>query len=257
MIIEALDLFCGIGGLTHGIKKAGINVVAGIDVDATCEYAYTENNEVPFIEKSIEDVTASEVTRLFSEDAIKVLMGCAPCQPFSRYSYRYKKRGYRDDRWKLLYEFLRLIDETDPDIVSMENVPKLSKEKVFKDFIRVLDELGYYLYWDIINCAQYKIPQNRFRLVLLASRHGDISLIDPICDEETFFTVKDAIAHLESIDNGETAEKDPMHRASKLSKKDLQRIKQSVPGGSWEDWDETLLLDCHKKKTTPGTTKKP
>lgn len=131
MIIEALDLFCGIGGLTHGIKKAGINVVAGIDIDATCEYAYTENNKVPFIEKSIEDVTAAEIIGLFSKDVIKILMGCAPCQLFSRYSYRYKKRGHRDGRWKLLYEFLRLIEETGPDIVSMENVPKLSKERVF------------------------------------------------------------------------------------------------------------------------------
>lgn len=129
MDIEAVDLFCGIGGLTHGVKEAGIKVMAGIDIDGSCEYAYTENNDVTFIEKSIEDVTANELTSYFSENAIKVLMGCAPCQPFSKYSYRYNKNGYRNEMWKLLYEFQRLIKGTNPCIVSMENVPKLAKQK--------------------------------------------------------------------------------------------------------------------------------
>lgn len=101
MKIEAVDLFCGIGGLTYGIKRSGIEVLAGIDIDATCEYAYIENNSVPFIHKPIEEVTAAELMTLYNEDSIKVLMGCAPCQPFSRYTYRYKKTGYKDSRWKL------------------------------------------------------------------------------------------------------------------------------------------------------------
>ena len=249
MVVEALDLFCGIGGLTYGIKKAGINVVAGIDIDATCRYAYTENNRVPFIEKSIEKVTASEIIEHYSKNAFKILMGCAPCQPFSRYSYRYNKEGYSNDKWKLLYEFQRLVEETNPDIVSMENVPKLAKEKVFDDFVRKLEELKYHVYWDIVNCAQYGTPQNRIRLVLLASRHGEISLIEPLYNKNTYFTVKDAIFHLEPINNGKTSKSDPMHKASKLSKINLQRMKQSIPGGTWTDWDETLMLSCHKKKT--------
>lgn len=249
MIVEALDLFCGIGGLTYGIKQAGINVVAGIDIDPTCEYAYTENNQVPFIKKPIEEITAAEIIEHYSEDAFKILMGCAPCQPFSRYTYRYNRNGQKDEKWNLLYEFQRLVEETNPDIVSMENVPRLSKEKVFKDFVNKLKELGYSVYWDIINCARYGTPQNRIRLILLASRHGDISLIEPFYDENACPTVKGAISHLEPIDNGEISIRDPMHRASKLSKINLQRIKQSVPGGNWEDWDENLVLACHKKKT--------
>jgi len=249
MVVEALDLFCGIGGLTHGVKNAGIKVVAGIDIDATCKYAYTENNKVPFIGKSIEDVTASEIKKYFSKNAFKILMGCAPCQPFSRYTYRYNKKGYKDDKWKLLYEFQRLVEETNPDIVSMENVPKISKEKVFDDFIKKLKNLKYHVYWKIINCAQYGTPQNRIRLVLLASKHGIISLNEPFNNENTYCTVRDAISHLEPIENGEVSKTDSMHRASRLSKINLQRIKQSIPGGNWTDWDETLILNCHKKKT--------
>lgn len=249
MNVEAVDLFCGIGGLTHGVEKAGIKVVAGIDIDGSCEYAYTKNNGAIFIEKSIEDVTADEITNYFNDNAVKVLMGCAPCQPFSRYSYRYNKNGYKNEKWKLLYEFKRLIKETGPCIVSMENVPKLSKTEVFYDFVTMLEENNYYVYWDIVNSAGYGVPQNRNRLVLLASKLGEIALIDPFFDESSYLTVEDAISHLEEIDNGETSNNDPMHRASKLSDVNLKRIQQSVPGGNWTDWDENLVLDCHKKKT--------
>lgn len=249
MNIEAVDLFCGIGGLTHGVEKAGIKVVAGIDIDGSCEYAYTKNNDAIFVEKSIEDVTANELINYFNENVIKVLMGCAPCQPFSRYSYRYNKNGYKNEMWKLLYEFQRLIKETSPCIVSMENVPKLAKTEVFDDFVSMLKKNEYYVYWDIVNCAGYGVPQNRNRLVLLASKLGDISLIDPIFDESSYMTVEDAISHLEEIDNGETSNNDPMHKASKLSDINLKRIQQSVPGGNWTDWNEDLVLDCHKKET--------
>lgn len=249
MLAEAVDLFCGIGGLTHGIQEAGIKVLAGIDIDGSCKYAYTVNNKTPFIEKSIDEVRSEEINNLYKKEAVKILMGCAPCQPFSRYSYRYIKEGYKDDKWKLLYEFKRLVEEIKPEIVSMENVPKLAKEIVFEDFVNALKELDYNIYWEIINCAKYGVPQNRYRLVLLASNLGPISLIEPIYDESTYKTVKDAISYLEPIKHGETSKQDSMHRASKLSKINLKRIRQSVPGGKWTDWDESLILKCHKKKT--------
>lgn len=83
MIIKAVDLFCGVGGLTYGLKKAGIPVVAGIDIDGSCEYAYTHNNDCKFIQKSIDDITGKEIRALLRGAEIKILVGCAPCQPFS------------------------------------------------------------------------------------------------------------------------------------------------------------------------------
>ena len=64
MTIKAVDLFCGVGGLTYGLQKAGIPVVAGIDIDDSCEYAYTHNNNCTFIHKSVEDVTGTEIRAL-------------------------------------------------------------------------------------------------------------------------------------------------------------------------------------------------
>ncbi len=83
MIIKAVDLFCGVGGLTCGLLKAGIPVIAGIDIDESCEYAYAHNNGCQFIRKNIEDVTGKEVRALLRGADIKILVGCAPCQPFS------------------------------------------------------------------------------------------------------------------------------------------------------------------------------
>ena len=87
MTIKAVDLFCGVGGLTYGLQKAGIPVVAGIDIDDSCEYAYTHNNNCTFIHKSVEDVTGKEIRALLRGADVKILVGCAPCQPFSPLRY--------------------------------------------------------------------------------------------------------------------------------------------------------------------------
>ena len=134
-----VDLFCGVGGLTCGLRKAGLDVVAGYDLDATCEYPYTYNNHSLFINKNIEDVSGKEIKRLLRGYNVKILAGCAPCQPFSRHQKDKKDRSKHKD-WKLLYQFARLVEEVNPHIVSMENVPELEKEKVFRDFVDTLKE---------------------------------------------------------------------------------------------------------------------
>lgn len=252
MPYAAVDLFCGIGGLTHGIERAGIQVVAGIDVDGTCQYAYEMNNHAQFINKGIEEVTSGEIETLYPEGHVRILMGCAPCQPFSNYSLRYNKNGKKDDKWRLLYYFSDLISDTRPEIVSMENVPQLSSERVFDDFIENLERLGYHVSWKIVNCADYGVPQTRKRLVLLGSLYGEIELIPPIYSSDTYRTVKDAIGSMSKINDGEIDQRDLLHRASKLSAKNKKRILQSIPGGTWNDWDEKLKLPCHKKKSGKG-----
>ena len=81
--IEVIDLFCGIGGLSYGMKSEGFKILAGFDLDQTCQYAYEMNNEAKFVYKDIRQVSNEEILSLYSNKAIKVLAGCAPCQPFS------------------------------------------------------------------------------------------------------------------------------------------------------------------------------
>ena len=132
MPAAAIDLFCGIGGLTKGLEQAGIKVVAGIDFEPNCQYAYEENNNSIFIKKDITTLTTTELQSLYPKDTdIHILAGCAPCQPFSRYTQRYRKEGYKDEKWRLLYSFGSLVKQTLPEIIAMENVPELEKTNVF------------------------------------------------------------------------------------------------------------------------------
>lgn len=245
----AIDLFCGIGGLTKGLSLSGIEVCAGIDIDDTCRFAYEHNNDAEFINQDVTVLEAEQLENLYPNNCIRALVGCAPCQPFSRYTNRYRKKGPMDDKWRLLYSFARLAEEILPDIISMENVPELANETVFEDFVMTLRRLGYFVDWRVVYCPEYGVPQNRKRLVLLASLLGEIHLIPPLYDEENYLTVRHAIGNLPPLRNGERDANDMLHRACRLSEINLRRIQQSVPGGTWRDWDEELQLSCHKKES--------
>ena len=248
--ISAIDLFCGIGGLSYGLKNSGINIVAGVDIDDTCKYTFETNCKSKFINTDISSISGDDLNSLYNFDDIKVLVGCAPCQPFSSYTYKDDKQ--KDQRWQLLYEFTRLISEVQPTIISMENVPTLLNFKeapVFKDFVTTLNQLGYFVWHKVIYAPDYGIPQKRKRLVLLASKLGDISIIKPTHKPENYITVRDAIGQLEELHSGEFSKNDFFHKAAQLSDLNLARIKQSKPGGSWKrDWDDNLKLTCHQNE---------
>lgn len=244
MEIKAVDLFCGVGGLTFGLQKAGIPVIGGIDIDGSCEYAYTRNNHCQFIKENIEEVTGKEIKALLRGADIKILVGCAPCQPFSSHQKDKKHRSRHKD-WKLLYHFSRLVKEARPHIVSMENVPEIKNETVFDDFVNTLKSEGYTVNYQIVNVADYGVPQRRKRLILLASRRKkEVVLLPPT--HQTYVTVKDAIGMLPRISAGEENNIDPLHIAPALSEKNMQRIQHSVPGGTWRDWPDALKLKCHQ-----------
>lgn len=246
-----IDMFCGIGGLTHGFFKEKFNVVAGIDFDNSCKYAYEKNNKTVFLHKDISKVTSEEILNLYPENTTKILVGCAPCQPFSIYTPN-DKRKTDDNKWRLLYEFTRLIKEVNPEIVSMENVPQLEKfedGKVLKDFIKSLEELKFNVTYKIINAQDYGVPQRRKRLILIASKLGKIDLIKPTHNQNNFITVRKAIGGLTKITDGEFDKKDKLHYSRKLTDKNKLRIQATSEGGGWKEWDESLVLECHKKES--------
>lgn len=243
-MIEAVDLFCGAGGLTAGLRKAGVVVKAGYDIDTACTYAFEHNNKASFIAKDVAMVSCDEVLNWYSDNNLKLLAGCAPCQPFS--TYNKGKDAKKDRKWPLLYEFARLIKETSPDLVTMENVPDVVKHKVYEDFVADLKAAGYFVWANEVSCAEYGLPQHRRRHVLLASKLGDISLITPT-HKNKFKNVKKAIGSLKALEAGESDDKDPLHKAPNLSPINMARIKASKPGGSWLDWPENLRAKCHQK----------
>lgn len=244
-----VDIFCGAGGLSHGFYQKGFKIAAGIDVDEECRFAFEHNNKAPLIRKSITDVTASDINKLFIPGQIKVLVGCAPCQPFSTYNQKND-----DPKWQLLRCFGNLVVKVLPDVVSMENVPRLvdfKGGKVFQAFVSQLKRAGYEVAYDVLYGPDYGLAQTRSRLVLLASRLGPISLPKKT-HSKTHRTVQDEIGHLPSLRHGQWDERDPLHRASRLSALNEKRIRSSKPGGTWRDWDSGLVTRCHTKDAGRG-----
>lgn len=242
--VSVLDLFCGVGGLSHGFKQEGFSLAGGIDIEESCRWAYERNNDAPFFRRDVSKLSGEELKSYFPSKGRKVLVGCAPCQPFSTYNQKNE-----DPQWQLLGEFARLIGETLPDVVSMENVPALLRFRsgeVFERFREALIGFGYHVSAQVAFAPDYGIPQRRYRLVLLASRLGPITLIPPTHTPERYRTVKDAIGDLAPIGAGEMDDRDPLHKASKLSPVNYLRIKSSKPGGTWRDWDPELVAACHK-----------
>lgn len=245
-MITGIDLFCGVGGLSHGLISKGVRITHGIDIDPYCRFPYEGNNNACFLEQDIALMTGSDLKEIMPSDGVRLLAGCAPCQPFSTYSRR-NRDNRKDQKWELIKKFCRLVQQVQPELVTMENVPQLTHHKVFKEFIDGLSE--YKTWYGVIDCTLYGVPQTRKRLVLLASRLGDISLLPPEFFPHSPKTVRDSISHLPKLMAGQSYHADPIHSSPSLSELNLRRIRASKPGGSWRDWDDELIAMCHRKES--------
>ncbi len=241
--IEAIDLFCGAGGLTHGLARAGIRVKAGLDIDDACRYPFEANNRAKFIGRDIREVTGASLAALYSPNAVRLLAGCAPCQPFSTLA-KGPDKSVRQ-QWRLLEEFARLVRELSPELITMENVPRVRNHEPYKNFLDELKRQKYEVAAGVLRCAQFGVPQDRRRFVLIASRLGPVTLPKESGD---IVTVAQAIGHLPHVKAGEVSKTDSLHKARSLSPTNMMRIRASVPGGTWEDWPEELRSACHTRE---------
>lgn len=246
--ISAIDLFCGIGGLAYGLENAGIKVLLGVDINKACKYPFESNTQGKFLEFDVCHLNAKILKETWKDSRFRILAGCAPCQPFSKYN---QGRSNQDDpRWLLLDSFSNLITKTQPEIVTMENVEKLGRHQIFQKFLKKLEKFDYKVVWGVLDCRHFSIPQARRRLVLIASKLGTPFLPEPTTPKEPqWITVAQAIKNLPTIKAGESCTSDPIHITRSLSKINLERIKASKPGGTWRDWPSNLVNNCHKKKT--------
>ena len=185
--IAAIDLFCGTGGLSLGLKQGGIRVVAGIDNASACSYPYSHNIKAKFIERSVCDVTGEDLKRLWGQADVRLLAGCAPCQPFS--SQRRGADTSHEKSWPLLNEFARLVQETMPDFVTMENVPRVQYSPIFDEFVARLKQAGYDVTYRVLFGPDYGLPQRRRRLVLLAALNDHIEMTEPTVGADRYRTV--------------------------------------------------------------------
>lgn len=246
-IIAGIDLFCGVGGLAYGLRKAGIAIVAGIDLDPACEFPFAANNDTKFIKGDVREFNGAGLSKFYPSGSIRLLAGCAPCRPFS--PLRRGTDNTLHGEWGLVGEFSRLVEEMAPELVTMENVPDLASKRVFHNFVRTLLKIGYHVDSRSVYCPRLGIPQHRRRLVLLASLLGPVHVPSGSVPPEEYRTVRDTIGSLPRLAAGERDDRDRLHKARSVTETNLQRLRASRPGGTWEDWPKELRAECHRKKT--------
>ena len=252
--MKAIDLCCGAGGLTLGLRRAGWDVAVGIDMDSTVKKSYGSiNPKSEFLAADLRSLTPDDISSVTGHIASPELLlaGCAPCQTFSKQRHR---RGLKErSDATLLREFARLVIGLEPAVVLMENVPGIAAVPGFSSFrrlLKTLGESGYECEHGVLNARDFGVPQHRRRYVLLAAKGKPVELPSPINarSDPRCNTVRNTIGHFPSIDAGEGHSSIPNHYAARLSQTNLARITATpVDGGSRRDWPSHLQLDCHTR----------
>jgi DNA (cytosine-5)-methyltransferase 1 len=254
--LKAVDFFCGGGGMTFGLREAGINVIAGIDFDKDCRETYEVNNPGSvFIHYDINELGCEYLENLLGidkNDDNMIFVGCSPCQYYSIIrSDKTKSTGGKD----LLLQFKRFIDYFNPGYILVENVPGIlsNKNSALPEFINFLDKKGYKNKDKrVINMRNYSIPQNRKRFSLVATRLNKyICLPQNDSNEKTVRNVLGEENGFKKVKAGNIDESDFYHTVANLSKLNLERVKKTPKNGgtrlAWKD-DPELQLTCYIDK---------
>lgn len=252
--IVGIDLFCGIGGLTHGLFKAGIKIVAGFDNDLSCKTSFSQklNGNPKFVHADLRKISKCDVVKYFPKNCYKLVAGCAPCQPYSLYQ---KNKSSNDilkhSSYGLIQEYLKIVNWVQPHFVVMENVPNLKNDQYFKNEFLFFFRKNYLVDYQIVNMINYGAPQNRRRLLFLGVKKTISKSLKNIFIPNGHIkqgkSVFKSIGSLPKIRAGERDKIDRWHVCSKLSSLNLKRIRNSIVGGTWNDWPENLLPNCYKK----------
>lgn len=253
----AVDFFCGGGGMTRGLLNAGIKVLCGVDSNPECKETYEKNNHIEYLIEDVVNFTPEDLLLKFpqlknNEDLL--LVGCAPCQPFSilrRDEFDKYGKPIPHKSVNLLVEFGRFVKKMYPAHILIENVPGLKGKgkEILDEFKRLILELGYLYEEKIVYAKDYGVPQNRRRYVLIASRLFTPHIPLPTHGKGRlpYKTVRDAISRFPAISAGEENNSIPNHRAANLKPMLIERIKATPhDGGSRTDWPDYLVLKCHK-----------
>jgi len=246
----AVDLFSGCGGVTEALKKRHFRVVAAVDNDPVACRTYRKNHPtVHLYESDITDVLPAAIrSDLLDNQDLDLLIVCAPCQPFSSQG----RKDKRDERASLILSAVRFAEALKPGLILFENVPGLATSRfngIMDALRRDLGDIGYEMgIPEMVDAADYGVPQRRQRCILLAKRDGvPPRLPGPVTPEGARRTVRQAIGRLRRLSAGERHPSDPMHFARSHQPIALKRLLKIPPnGGSRFSLPDDLVLPCHK-----------
>lgn len=250
--VKILDLFCGCGGSSlgfkHALERRGLECeIVGVDIDLDACVTFQKNGVGQAIRA---DVRFSPIR--MKQQLFDIIIGCPPCQGFTRMR---GKPDPDDPRNALVLIFLKWVRKLIPRSVIFENVPWISDSNYCIGLIRGLRELGYECAYEVLNAADFGVPQRRKRFILIASIGHRPKLPEPAHASPalaqksglpTWLTVREAIEDLPALDPGMAHPPIPNHRAMRHSGRVLERIRL-IPrdGGSRSSLPRVLQLKCH------------
>lgn len=242
--LKALDLFAGCGGLTEGMRLAGFDVLGGVEIDPLSAESYLLNH--PDAMLWIDDIRRLDPAKVLAdleleEGDLDLLAGCPPCQGFSTIRTRKKTTAAEDPRNALVNDFLRFVRIMRPRTIMLENVPGLASFEGFKTVKRLLTQAGYQCQYDVLDAADFGVPQRRRRFVLLGSRDGEIPFASPLPKRKT---VRDAIGGLAEVGtSGDLLHDVPEKRTGRIVDM-IARVPHN--GGSRSELPGSMQLRCHR-----------
>lgn len=192
--MRILSLFSGCGGLDKGFQNAGYDIVWANDFDKYAVQTYKENFGDHIVLGDINDIPLETLPDF------DVLIGGFPCQPFSMMG---EKRGFEDARGTLFFRIAEIIkykiDKNEkPKVVVLENVRSLrthDKGRTFKAILNILEkDLGYKVFTDVLNTADYGIPQTRNRTYIVCFANENAEFLFPD-KQELDLTLQDLLEH--------------------------------------------------------------
>ncbi|ABN74290.1 DNA cytosine methyltransferase [Actinobacillus pleuropneumoniae] len=229
--LKAVDFFCGGGGMSYGLQKAGIRILAGIDYEINCKETYETNIKgASFIHANVFELTEKELEKTLDisrKDDNLILVGCSPCQYWS--VIRTSKEKSEKSK-SLLSEFQRFVEYFVPGYVVVENVPGIftrQEESGLDIFVRRLEELGYTVHFGIHNTKNYGVPQSRKRFTLIANRVTQDKL-EPLELKDKVLTVRDVLGEkngFPKIPAGHQDVSEYLHSCAGLSEINIRRLR--------------------------------
>lgn len=243
---RAIDLFSGAGGLSVGLEDAGFSVIAAVENNESAAKTYRLNHLKSRL--YLEDIRGLSPEKVMEDLGLKegdldLLAGCPPCQGFSTHRTRNKGSSVVDERNDLIFRFVDYVKVMRPKTIMMENVPGLAKDGRMRSAVKDISNLGYLIHGKSVqvkDVSDYGVPQRRRRMILTASRFGEIP--EPQAGAGKV-TVRNAISHLPAA--GYSGDK--LHDWPSKRTPQVQKVISLIPkdGGSRKSLPKSYWLPCH------------
>jgi len=237
---SVVELFAGAGGLALGLEKAGFQSKAVVEIDKwACQTLKKNRPDWNIIEADITKISQEGIKNYLKErDEIDLLSGGYPCQSFS---YAGNRQGMADVRGTLFYDYAEILKELKPKMFFAENVKGLvthDKGRTLETMIKVFEEAGYVVSYQVLNALHYGVAQKRQRIIIIGIRNDIRAKIDEAFEFPT--------PHTKTLTLKDILQEVPPSPCATYNEKKKAVLKHVKPGGCWRDLPDDIAREYMK-----------